>query len=747
MLNKIIFYSFCLLFLFTPLFWYSGSFELFEYNKMILTYAITVVIVGIWIIRMINQKSLIFNRTPLDIPLILFLISQIVSTYFSIDQHTSIFGYYSRSNGGLLSIISYLLLYWALVSNLDKTQVINLLKSALVGGLLVSLWAIPEHFGVSPSCVLLRGEFSADCWIQDVQARVFATLGQPNWLAAYLAMLIFPAMYFFLKAKSFEEKIFAYSFVGAFYLAFTFTYSRGATFGLIAGMGVFILLSVFGSRLSEFSSSVFSLSGTGKQKTGKHDSENRKLSTDNWKPLALLLGSFIAINILFGSALTRFELSKIFTKPAPQVETTIAPALTQLENGGTESGKIRLIVWSGALDIFKNYPLFGSGVETFAYSYYNFRPQAHNLVSEWDFLYNKAHNEFLNYLATTGIFGFVTYMLVIGYFVFSSTRFLVTSKPANEQALLLIALLASYISYLIQNIFGFSVVIVAIFFFTFPAIFYVISGSTRLVTKNLLSSSQDLATASYLSHSLLVTLLSRPIFAKGLQIIVGIAMIFFLVNIFYLWYADTLFAKGQKYSQAGNIGQAYNYLSQAVVYNNNEPYYKSELGYAAAAAAASLKDEDATFSAMLKDQGILETERALKISPKNVSYFRTAILTNYQLSTLDPTFMQKTIDTIDQTLKLAPTDAKLFYNKAVLLGQMDENDKAIESLNKAIGLKPNYREAYVALALFLFDAKKYPEAVENMQKVLQLVPNDLEAMQYLNDWGKEGIATNSVQQK
>jgi O-antigen ligase len=55
-------------------------------------------------------------------------------------------------------------------------------------------------------------------------------------------------------------------------------------------------------------------------------------------------------------------------------------------------------------------------VETFAYSYYNFRPAQHNQLSEWDYLYNKAHNEFLNFLSTTGAFGLATYLLIILWF-------------------------------------------------------------------------------------------------------------------------------------------------------------------------------------------------------------------------------------------------------------------------------------------------------------------------------------------
>src|SRR3989344_2401572 len=154
MLGRIINYCFYLLFFLTPLFWIPLNFELFEYNKMILTYGITVLITGSWILKMIQEKAFVLKRTPLDIPLLLFLGANILSTVFSIDQHTSIWGYYSRSNGGLLSIISYLLLYWAFVSSMDKEKVLTTLKFGLISGFIISIWAIMEHFGVSPSCII-----------------------------------------------------------------------------------------------------------------------------------------------------------------------------------------------------------------------------------------------------------------------------------------------------------------------------------------------------------------------------------------------------------------------------------------------------------------------------------------------------------------------------------------------------------------------------------------------------------------
>ena len=142
---------------------------------------------------------------------------------------------------------------------------------------------------------------------------------------------------------------------------------------------------------------------------------------------------------------------------------------TALETGGTESGSIRKIVWTGALRIWQANPknfLIGTGPETFAESYYQFRPIEHNQTSEWELLYNKAHNEFLNYLATTGLLGLLSYLLllIIQFSVF------IKKSPNIEYRTLNIALLAGWLTISITNFWGFSVVIMQLFLFLFPAI-------------------------------------------------------------------------------------------------------------------------------------------------------------------------------------------------------------------------------------------------------------------------------------
>ncbi|MBI2338290.1 O-antigen ligase family protein [Candidatus Daviesbacteria bacterium] len=701
MLNRIIPYSFYLLFFLTPLFWTSLNYELFEFNKMILVYGFTIVITGAWLLKIINRKSLIFNRTPLDIPLLLFLGANILSTIFSIDTHTSIWGYYSRLNGGLLSTVSYLLLYWAFVSNMDFDKVKTTLKFGLASGFIISLWAILEHFGGSVSCLILRGEFNNSCWIQDVQARVFATLGQPNWLASYLAMLIFPAFYFLLTATKKSSLTIYYILLTTYYLAFTFTYSRGPTLGLIGGLVVFLISYVISEhrfhRVSSTKSGLVSDSRIPALPAGRRE---RFFASLRMTKLAVILISFLIINLLFGSALTDFRLISKFAAPVrpgislpPSESNPPSAGGTQLENGGTESGQIRLIVWKGALDIFKNYPIFGSGLETFAYSYYAYRPTLHNLTTEWDFLYNKAHNEYLNYLSTTGVVGFGTYILVIGSFLYSKVKTVTQNLKVNQTKLLTLtsnfelytlhfALLASYISYLISNFFLFSVVIIAVFFYLFPALAFVATGSTSILH---LPSSKV--------HFLFSIIYRRKIYTKIAQGIVIFSILYLLYSIFLLWYADTLFAKGEKASDMGNPGRAYNELKTASELNPGEPFYRSELSFAAAQAAVSLEEVDATLSAALKNEAVVETESILDEHPKNVSFFRTAVRTYFELSLIDKDYIDKTLQTLDESLKLAPTDPKLYYNKALILFSTGKKEEAIKALQQAIKLKQDYLEA------------------------------------------------------
>lgn len=148
--NKIIKIAFGLLFILVPLILTPINYELFEYNKMMVTYALTVIIVGTWIVKMASEKRLSIAKTPLDIPIALFFTSQLLSTLFSMDPHVSWFGFYSRFNGSMWSVISYILLFYAFVSNIEikGTILVKFIRTSLIVAVVIALYGFAERLGI-----------------------------------------------------------------------------------------------------------------------------------------------------------------------------------------------------------------------------------------------------------------------------------------------------------------------------------------------------------------------------------------------------------------------------------------------------------------------------------------------------------------------------------------------------------------------------------------------------------------------
>lgn len=671
--DSVIHYSFYFLLFLVPFLFYPANSELFEFNKMLATYALAVIIAGAWAVKCILSGTVIFRRTFLDIPLLLFLMSQVLSTYFSIDPHTSIWGYYSRSHGGLLSTIAYLALYWAFVSNMGPEQAKTAIKYLLSGAFIVSLWGILEHFGASPSCYLLKRELNSDCWVQDVQTRVFATLGQPNWLAAWIVAIVplswaivirLPAgkagktanakrqissvsrITFYREAASF-----AYVLPILLFSALLFTKSRSGLLGFAAALILFwaAIAWVHGFNFKPL-----------------------------LRPFLLLVTSYLLLVTIFGTPWTPSVIEVVQNNISHQLSTIEdSNTGTVLETGGTESGEIRKIVWKGTIDIWRAYPIFGSGVETFAYSYYQFRPVEHNMTSEWDFLYNKAHNEYLNFAATTGILGLGTYLLLMGTFIAWSV-YKLKSFAHTTYYILHASFLAGFASILVTNFFGFSVVNVAILFFLFPAMAFALEHRTKNIEQR-----------GY----------QRLTIRQGaLMAFVLIAMFYVLSRIAGLWQADVAFAKAEKYKVDALYPYAIRYAEQALDLRPDEPLYYDKLAqsasYFAIEAEGANQHEAALATAQVSDEA---SSYAVTLSPYNLTLLKSRATILTRLATIDPKYLNASLPVREKAVSLAPTDPKVNYDLGVLYSRLGQNEQARKILEKTVMLKSDYEDAQNAL--------------------------------------------------
>ncbi len=770
--NRVIEYSFYVLFFLVPLIIWGDTSELFEFNKMWFTFGVTILIAVAWFIKSIAQKRFRIQRTPLDVPILLFLLSQIISTIFSWDVHISIWGYYSRFNGGLLSIISYIFLYYAFVSNFitdgdpagrnerqaqqdtERYNGIKIVKRlifvSLFSGLIVSLWGLPSHFGYDPTCFVFRGNLDVSCWTSDFQpkVRIFSTLGQPDWLAAYLAILLPISIALFIKSFKLNRlspsSVFYLLLSALFYIDLLFSGSRSGV--LAAWISVILFLAAYSWI------------------------EYRKKA---FKPLNIIIPIVTVLIVTFFlgqpfSFFNKFTFEGLKTLAVPAQTTNLVskqtpPAAHVGELGGTDSGKIRILVWQGAIEAWKHYPIFGTGVETFAFAYYKYKSPLHNLTSEWNFLYNKAHNEYLNYLATTGAFGLGTYLLMIIWFLFISFknhRQIQNSDDQNSKhienlkrnlfgdwnlriGILPLALIASYLSILITNFFGFSVVIVNIYLFMIPA--FVFSLLRLIDTKKAFSLGKtSVGTAEF-----------SPFQWVGIFLIILIGL-YEVWTLFTFWNADRAYAYGSNLDRAGYYQQAYPYLHKAVSERGDEPVFKDELSVNDAVLAAQLletKDtktatETAATASTLAQEAIATSNDVVGGSSNNVVFWKSRVRIFYSLSQVDPRFLPMALTAIRRAAQLAPNDASILYNLGVLEGQNGNYDNAISALEKTIKIKPDYRDPYFALGLFyhqkalnkkgqVVDKKSQEKAVSQMKYILtNISTTDAQAKDALKSWGE-----------
>ena len=641
--DKTIEYLFYALFFFVPLLLWPKTSEVFEFNKMLLVYVITILISAAWVVKWIEAKKITIRRTPLDLPIAIFLTSQILSTIFSIDTHTSLWGYYSRFHGGLISTIAYLLLYYALVTNFTRDKVSFAIYSIISSAALVALYGILEHFGIDKHL-----------WVQDVASRVFSTIGQPNWLSAYLVALLPLPIFLAVEARDNNHRLLWALLALLFAITIIFTKSQS---GLAAtGLILAAVALYFVGRKFKF------------------------------------VYLFILPFILLATILKWDFVVKINPFGVPNLAALVKADGTN-RVGGSDSMIIRQVVWQGARKLGAKNPLFGTGLETFGYTYFTVRPALHNLLSEWEFLYNKAHNEYLNFLANTGFVGLAAYLLLIGWTLV---------WWAQIGGAISRGLLFGYLSILITNYFGFSVVPVALFFFLFPALVFVLSKSKEKYI------SLNFSINPYLGFLILIPL-----------------TLYLLAIPYRQWRADIAYNTGRQYLTLSAYKQSLNSLTKAVSISPNEPLFLAQLAegqaITAAAVAAQLDSlpatlpADATPSALQAGAGadlvasgqkllaelqagaLANSDKAVNLNPHHTNLYKSKAKVELYLAVIDPEYNRQAVDTLRKLAALSPTDAKIVYNLGLVSDQLGETKKAQEYYRLAVTLKPDYDAAQAML--------------------------------------------------
>src|SRR3990167_4744141 len=115
-----------------PILFLPTSAEFFEFNKLTLL-AIAVMLM-VWGIKIFLTRNIELSRSPfLDFPMLLLTTVFILSSIFSLNKTSSLFGSYGRWFPSLFGVLNLVIFYYAVSSNLNDKK---LIKFSVIGTLL-----------------------------------------------------------------------------------------------------------------------------------------------------------------------------------------------------------------------------------------------------------------------------------------------------------------------------------------------------------------------------------------------------------------------------------------------------------------------------------------------------------------------------------------------------------------------------------------------------------------------------------
>ncbi len=430
-INKTIEISIIAMTILIPVIFYTRTNDVFEINKMFIFRFFTILICAIWLYTVVMQeKKLTLVRTDFDFPMVGYFITCVLSTIFTINIYVSIFGVYEDYEG-ILTMLNYVMLYFIIVNFANKTEMIKkIFLAMLIASGIISIYGIAQNFG-----------WDFVMWNPDTYSpeRFFATLGNPNFLAAYLVSTIPPMFILFFMTRENLKKIIILAVLFVSIVVLFFTKSRGGMLSFIVTMVFIAVYSYIDSRKTE-----------------------NELFSKN-KIWFIMAGILIILSFLHPKVQTAFAMVWDRTR---SLFTIKGWALTP-----------RMYIWKSALAMFRDRVLLGSGLDTFQVMFPYYRLPIYWQL-EWNGTPEKTHNIFLQVLATQGAVGFGVFMLLIVSFFKKSFNMIFGEKDIQKRYLAFGVMMA-IIAFFVQGLFNYTVASYGFIFWGGLGMIIVLDSSQR----------------------------------------------------------------------------------------------------------------------------------------------------------------------------------------------------------------------------------------------------------------------------
>ena len=373
--------------LLVPIFFLPLTTEFFQFNKLALIFVGTVALLIVWATKMFLTKKVYAVRTPLNFAFFVFTVALLLSTIFSINKTSSIYGAQGRWFPSLFGFLALIIFYYAVSANIQKTKAISyIIVATIIGGSISSAVALLGYFGI---------KIGSSVYFQIPN---FTLTGSTNITAMVAVLCAVLSITLLMYSKNLPDKVFL---LHAFILNFVVAL-------LIGTVSAWILLFV---SLLAFAFFV----------------PASRIINDNRTYSSILAGVIAAVLIVL-----------------------LVPASRDLVVNKNYPKEVNLSLtnsWVIVSSTLRDFPILGTGPSTFYLNFPRYRPLVLNSTNLWAARFDVANSEAISVIGSMGIVGVVAAL----YFAFRVLAFIFRQRDLHEEtglsALVGIGVLISLVSF------------------------------------------------------------------------------------------------------------------------------------------------------------------------------------------------------------------------------------------------------------------------------------------------------------
>lgn len=715
--SKVQNYLFRALLFLLPLAIFPFPWDWTERSMSILILVFATVITAIEFLKLIWEGKTNILKSALDVGLFLLLFAMLLSTIFSVDINTSLWGVDARLGGGLVSFLSILLVTISSRTFLETEQDLKYVIFSFAAGLLINnILSAISFFGVNIWSFI---PIYKSLYLGGVplirSAGIHLIL---NFVNLFLCVSLI-GEYFIKKEKVGQLVFAAISAILTIFNIVIFSLSQGLYIVLLS-IALLILFSVFLTK---------------------------KVSLEKGTSKEILIFCLVTALLI----LIPFSLLQI-----PTVRENILPENFNLLTEINLGSQISWIVSSSVLVSSFGRAIVGLGVDTFSIAYNLYRPMDVSLLTFNDITFYKAGAEIFTLLTNGGLVWFLIWLFfgyLIGRTFWNDLKQIKLSKDAVNNWRLVVVNMAIVLIYLSSLFVTYSTIIL----FTLLLLI-----SLKAVIKNLLNKdSDDRYIIKFWTVDLGVRNSTKP-YVSNLSILLSVVAVIVFGGLTTFWFSKGIASiytlKAEAYTteeslryqeqdpteeeRAAIVQKLMELRSKSVDYDKNNPLFLRKLSLAY---AERLVLEVEAYSELIqKTEGDPETEESdtmlsdiifwknntLELSKKSITaapyiYANRDVNTSLYMLLIELGISDnegEVLTSIENALQLNPINYNLHFYRAQVFLVKEDMQSSLESLSNVLTINPYHIPSIVLVANInkeMGDMDMYEAYLKAAKKILE----------------------------